>query len=113
MNRQQRRAAERAANKSKKKDVTFSYEQGVAISHEAYKKGQDVADTDHAKVFMYTTGLIIKVLHEQWGWGYVRLGRLVNQLLEEYNDNDMDAEEIQRWCWEYGGFKLQIDDEVK
>lgn len=113
MNRQQRRAAERAAAKSKKKNVTLSYEQGLAIAQEAYKKGQDVSDTEYANIFMYTVGLIIKTLHENWGWGYIRLSRLVNQLLEEYNNNDMNAEEIQKWCWEYGGFKLQIDDETK
>lgn len=111
MNRQQRRAAERANAKKQKKELT--YEQGLAIANEAYKKGQDVADTTHADIFMYTFGLIIKVLREQWGWGYVRLGRLANQLLEEYNSNNMDLEELQKWCWEYGGFKLQIDDESK
>lgn len=110
MNRQQRRAAERNAAKTKKKPTTLSYNQGVAIAQEAYRRGQDVADTTHAKIFMYAVGLMIKVLHQKWGWGYVRLGRLVNQLLEEYNENDMDAEEIQQWCWEYGGFKLSIDD---
>ena len=113
MNRQQRRAAERAAAKNNKHSKSFSYEQGLAIANEAYKKGQDVASNTHAEIFMYTFGLIIKVLHEQWGWGYTRLSRLTNQLLEEYNNNDMTAEEIQKWCWEYGGFKLQIDDESK
>lgn len=119
MNRQQRRAAERANAKQQKKK--FSYEQGLAIATEAYKHGQKIAyeqkqDADaneHAEVFMYTFGLIIKVLHEQWGWGYTRLSRLTNQLLEEYNNNDMSAEELEKWCWEYGGFKLQIDDEAK
>ena len=111
MNRQQRRAAERANAKQQKKK--FSYEQGLAIANEAYKRGQNVADTIQAEIFMYTFGLVIKILHEQWGWGYTRLSRLTNQLLEEYNTNDMNAEEVKKWCWEYGGFKLQIDDESK
>lgn len=119
MNRQQRRAAERANAKQQKKKL--SYEQGLAIANEAYKQGQNVAYEQkqedeaniHADVFMYTFGLVLKVLREQWGWSYVRLGRLTNQLLEEYNNNDMNLEELQKWCWEYGGFKLQIDDESK
>lgn len=111
MNRQQRRAAERAQNKKSNKQL--SYEQGVAIANEAYKRGQDVADTTHAQIFMYTFGLIIKVLHEQWGWGYIRLSRLANQVLKEYNHNDMSAKEVQEWCWEYGGFKLDIGDDPK
>lgn len=111
MNRQQRRAAERVNNKTKKKGL--SYAQGIAIANEAYRKGQDNSEEIHAQIFMYTFGLVLKVLKEQWGWGYTRLSRLTTQLLEEYNNNDMNAEEIQKWCWEYGGFKLQIDDEAK
>lgn len=113
MNRKQRRAMEREAAKSAKQGKSLSYDQGVSIAKEAYRQGRDVADIERANIFMYTTGLIIKVLHEQWGWGHVRLGRLVNQLLQEYNDTDMDLEEIQQWCWEFGGFKLQIEDEAK
>jgi len=113
MNRKQRRAMEREALKATKKGKALSYDQGAIIAEEAYKKGRDVADIERANIFMYTTGLIIKVLHEQWGWGHVRLGRLVNQLLTEYNNTDMNLEEIQKWCWEFGGFKLQIEDEAK
>lgn len=106
MNRQQRRA-----NKKQKKSLTYS--QGVAIANEAYKKGKETVDETQSKMFMYTFGLVLKILREQWGWGYVRLGRLTNQIIEEYNTNGMNYEEIQKWCWEYGGFKLQIEDETK
>lgn len=116
-NRQQRRAAARLADRIKAKNPrehsSLSYEQGVAMAQEAYKKGQDIADTERANIFMYTVGLVIKILHEQWGWGPVRLGRLINQLLDEYNNNDMSMQEIQQWCWEFGGFKLEIDEESK
>jgi hypothetical protein len=117
LNRKQRRAAEKMAGRVKSKNVrehsALTYEQGIAIASDAYKKGQDIADTERANIFMYTMGLIIKVLHEQWGWGYIRIGRLVNQILEEYNDNDMTMQELQQWCWDFGGFKLQIEDEIK
>lgn len=68
---------------------------------------------DRPKVFMYTFALVLKTLREQWGWGYTRLARLTEQVLKEFNENDMNLEEIQQWCWEYGGFKLQFDDEAK
>lgn len=111
MNRQQRRAAEKVNKKRQQQGL--SYAQGVAIASEAYKKGQDVADTTQAQIFMYTFALVIKVLREQWGWGYKRLSRLAEQLLQEYNENDMSLEELEKWCWEYGGFKLQISDQSK
>lgn len=118
MNRQQRRAAARMKEKQSKKNApAFSYDQGVALANHAYKKGkeraQEEVENDYPKIFMYTFGLIMKTLREQWGWGHVRLGRLTTQVLEEYNSNDMNIEEIQDWMWEYIGIKLQIDDEAE
>lgn len=115
MNRQQRRAmAKQKGNQSRKHEPTFSYNQGLMLANEAYKKGKEKAQEetsdDYPKIFMYTFGLIMKTLREKWGWGHVRLARLTNQILEEYNDNDMNIEEIQEWMWEYIGIKLQIDD---
>lgn len=111
MNRQQRRAQSRKDSKLKKNGLT--YNQGIAIANHAYEKGKDTAEVTQAEIFMYTFGLVLKVLREQWGWGFVRLGRLTNQILEEYNTNGLNSEEIKKWCWEYGGFKLQIDDDTK
>ena len=114
MNRHQRRLAER---NNKKKEQPLKYAQGLTIATEAYNyghaKGQNIAETDQVKIFMYVFALVIKTLHEQWGWGYKRLARLTNQVLEEYNTTNMSLEEIEQWCWKYGGFKLQIDETSK
>ena len=114
MNRQQRRLAER---NNKKEDQSIKYAQGMQIATEAYRKGhdrgQDAAETNQAQIFMYAFALMIKTLHEQWGWGCIRLARLTQQVLDEYNNNDMSLEELEQWCWKYGGFKLQIDDSTK
>lgn len=75
----------------------------------ANKNNKKVEVTENqADIFMYTYGLVIKVLHEQWGWSYIRLGRLTEQLLEEYKNNNMTAAELQQWCVENIGIKLPL-----
>lgn len=114
MNRQQRRLAART---NKKKARSLNYDQKSRIAKEAYSQGhaegREVADTDQGRIFMYVFALVLKTLHSKWGWGHVRLARLTDQVLEEYNKTDMSLDELEQWCWDYGGFKLQIDEDKK
>ena len=114
MNRQQRRLAE---HKQKKKEASLDMSQKRMIANSAYNKGyvkgQEKASADYDQVFMYAFILILKTLQEQWGWGHTRLSRLTEQVLKEYNDNDMSLTELKDWCWNYIGFKLQVDEDTK
>lgn len=114
MNRQQRRAT---GHSNKKKVQSLEYAQKIQIATEAYNqgrvKGQEIADTDQARIFMYVFALVLKILHSKWGWGHVRLARLTAQILEEYNNTAMSLDELEQWCWDYGGFKLQVNENTK
>ena len=70
-------------------------------------------NNEYADVFMFTFGLILKVLCEQWGWGPIRLNRLTSQIIEEYNENNLTPEELQKWCQTHIGFNLPISNNIK
>lgn len=111
MNRAQRRAAAKQGKVVPKAPVYNMSKAAVdAIIEESYKQGKMAAADGYTEGFMYCVALTIKVMHEQHGWGFVRLSRLVNQLLDEFNSNDMSWDELNTWLWTYAGFRLEKDD---
>jgi hypothetical protein len=111
MNRAQRRAAAKKGKVVPKAPVYNMSQDAIdVIKNEAYDQGRMSAADGYTEGFMYCVALVIKVMHEKHGWGYLRLSRVVNQLLDEFNSNDMTWDELNEWLWNYAGFRLEKDD---
>lgn len=65
------------------------------------------------KAFLLMLGLPILVLHDQWGFGKVRLERFIDQVFELYDSFNKDYltfDDIHKVLWEEAGVKIQSKD---
>lgn len=109
MNRAQRRAAKKRGEHIKA-PATYNMSEDVLkhLTQEAYKQGRDHnLDDTLVEATMHCIAISLKVLHEQYGYGPKRLERFANSWLQEYNEGEMSIQEIEHWCWEYGGFTFK------
>lgn len=76
----------------------------------AETKIRTAAHAATTNAFIYLTGIVVKIMHDDYKWEPMELNKLVNQMLEEYNNTD-DLLELLDIIEKYSGFKLELDEE--
>lgn len=104
MNRQQRRAAGVSGNRDPARMMRQSDIDRIRQQAELDASAEAVA---------MLLSLVIKVMHEKYGWGFKRLGDLCEALVDEWNRFDstsMTLKDYQEHVYEMTGVKFKTTD---
>lgn len=104
MNRQQRRAAGVSGNRDLARMMRQSDIDRIRQQAELDASAEAVA---------MLLSLVIKVMHEKYGWGFKRLGDLSEAIVDEWNEVDnseMTLKGYQEYVYQMTGVKFKATD---